>query len=321
MKKKNEEKQMIIYQAKSGALEIKRDIKNSTVWATQAQIAAIFDVERSVVTKHIKNVFRNGEIEEKSNVQKMHIASSDKPVVLYSLDIILAVGYRANSSRAIEFRKWATKTLRSYIQDGYAINKKRIAQNYEEFLKAVNDVKSLMPKSEPIDARDVLELINMFAATWFSLDAYDKNALVSKGITKKRVILTSEKLIERLSKLRKVLIEKGEATEIFGQERSAGFVSGIVGNIMQTFGGKDLYSSVEEKAANLLYFMVKDHPFVDGNKRSGAYTFIWFLRQARILDTSKLTPPALTAITILVAESDPKDKDRLIHLILTLLTR
>jgi len=321
MKNINEEKELVVYQTKSGAIEIKKDAKCDTVWATQAQIVKLFKVDQSVVSRHIKNVFKDKEIEEQSNMQKMHIAKSDKPVVLYSLDVILSVGYRTNSGVAIEFRKWATKTLRSYIQDGYAINKNRIAQNYDDFLQAVNDVKNLLPKSEPIDARDVLELISMFADTWFSLDAYDKDILSSKGVTKKRVTLTSEKLLERLSKLRSVLIEKGEATEIFGQERSVGFVSGIVGNIMQTFGGKDLYSSVEEKAANLLYFMVKDHPFIDGNKRSGAYTFIWFLRQAKILDTSKITPPALTAITILVAESNPKDKDKMIRLILTILSR
>lgn len=327
MKKNNEEKQMIIYQAKSGALELQADVSRKTIWANRMQMADMFGVNSQAISKHINNIYNEKELFRGSTSSKMELVQNEsgrsvkRNVDIYNLDVIIAVGYRINSIIGTRFRKWATKTLRSYIEDGYAINKKRVAKNYEEFLKAVNDVKSLLPKSEPIDARDVLELINMFADTWFSLDAYDKDVLSSKGITKKRVILTLERLMERLFELRNVLIEKGEATEIFGQERSAGFVSGIVGNVMQTFGGKDLYSSVEEKAANLLYFMVKDHPFIDGNKRSGAYTFIWFLRQAKILDISKLTPPALTAITILVAESNPKDKNKVVRLILALLAR
>lgn len=249
----------------------------------------------------------------------MHIANSDKPVVLYSLDIILAVGYRTNSRRAIEFRKWATKTLRQYIVDGYAINKNRIAKNYQQFLDAVKDIKQLLPKGAAIDNESVVELINMFADTWLSLEAYDKNELITKGATKKRVELTADKLTESLVELKNVLIKKEEATELFGAERAGGGVASIVANVMQSFGGKDLYETAEEKAAHLLYFMVKDHPFTDGNKRSGAYAFVWFLSHAKILDVSRLSPPALTALTILVAESNPKDKDKMIHLILTLL--
>jgi prophage maintenance system killer protein len=316
-----DDKQVAVYQSKSGALEIKKDFKAGTVWATQAQISGIFNVDQSVVSRHVSNIFKDGEIAEKSNMQKMHIANSDKLVIFYSLDIILAVGYRTNSARAIEFRKWATKTLRGYILDGYAINKKRVQKNYEQFLEAVDSVKQLLPTGAVIDTQSVLELINLFADTWFSLDAYDKDALITKGATKKRVDLSAEKLKERLTELKQALISRGEATALFGSERNAGNVAGIVGNIMQTFGGQDLYTSIEEKAAHLLYFMVKDHPFVDGNKRSGAYAFIWFLRQAKILNTAKMTPPALTALTILVAESNPKDKDKMIRLILTLLVK
>jgi death-on-curing family protein len=251
----------------------------------------------------------------------MHIANSDKPIALYGLDIILAVGYRTNSRRAIEFRRWATKTLRQYIVEGYTINKQRIAQNYQQFLEAVATVKQLLPPGTPIDATSVLELVNLFADTWFSLDAYDKGTLITKGATKKRVMLTAQKLEESLVKLKTVLTEKGETTEHFGIERNPESIAGIVGNVMQSFGGKELYGSVEEKAAHLLYFVVKNHPFVDGNKRSGAYAFIWFLRQANILDATRLTAPALTALTILVAESNPKDKEKVIGLILTLIAK
>jgi len=319
MKKLQKGEQIIIYQTKSGAIEIKKDTQSDTIWATQAQIVKLFGVDQSVVSRHIRNAFKDEEIKEKSNMQKTHNANSDKPVTLYSLDVILSVGYRTNSKVAIEFRKWATKTLRSYIIDGYAINRKRISKNYQHFLEAVDDIKNLLPSGANIDTGSVLRLINMFASTWLSLDAYDKDALEASGVTKKAVVLTAEKLVENLNKLKQALIEKGEATKIFGSEYRRGAVAGIVGNVMQTFAGQELYKSVEEKAAHLLYFMVKDHPFLDGNKRSGAFAFAWFLRQAKILDTAKMTPSALTALTILVAESNPKEKEKMIKLILTLL--
>lgn len=312
---------IIIYQAKSGALELRKDVQKQTIWATQAEIGQLYGKDQSVISRHIASIFNDGEVDKKRNMQEMHIANSDKPVVLYGLDIILAVGYRTNSQRAIEFRKWATKTLRQYIVEGYAINKQRIAKNYVQFLEAVDSVKQLLPPGVAIDTESVLELVNLFADTWLSLDAYDKGALATKGVTKKRVALTAKKLEESLARLKTALIGKGEATEHFGAERQRGSISGIVGNVMQSFGGEELYASVEEKAAHLLYFMVKNHPFVDGNKRSGAYAFVWFLRQANILDATRMTPPALTALTILVAESNPKDKDRVVGLILTLVAK
>ena len=182
-------------------------------------------------------------------------------------------------------------------------------------------MKQLLPHGTAIDTGNVLELMNLFADTWFSLDAYDKGTLVTMGTTRKRVALTAEKLEENLAQLKAVLRAKGEDTKHFGRERHKGGMAGIVGNVMQSFGGKDLYGSVEEKAAHILYFMVKDHPFVDGNKRSGAYAFIWFLRNANLLDTARLTPAALTALTILVAESDPREKEKMIGLILTLISK
>lgn len=324
MKKKILKNNTVIYQTKSGALELRKDVQGQTIWATQAQIADLFELERSVITKHIRNILTDKELDTNSVCANFaHTAEDGKTynVQFYNLDIILAVGYRANSQKAIQFRQWATKTLRQYIVEGYAINKQRIAKNYGQFLEAVESVKRLLPPGVAIDTESVLELVNLFADTWLSLDAYDKDAFAAKGTTKKRVTLTAKKLEESLVKLKTALIEKGEASEHFGAERQSGSVSGIVGNVMQSFGGKELYGSVEEKAAHLLYFMVKNHPFVDGNKRSGAYAFVWFLRQANILDTARMTPPALTALTILVASSDPKDKDRVIGLVLTLVSK
>ena len=312
---------LVIFQSKSGAIELKGDFAKETLWATQAQITDIFSIDRTVVTKHIGNILKTKEIDEKSNVQKMHIANSDKPVTYYSLDLILAVGYRANSARAIQFRQWATKTLRQHITKGFTINRKQISKNYDTFVAAMEDVRALLPTNVTLDPKTVLDLVKEFASTWVSLDAYDKDKLTNIGATKKSVAITAEQLTEALVEFKKALIKKGEATEIFGQERQAKSVHGILGNVMQSFGGKAMYPSVEEKAAHLLYFMVKNHPYVDGNKRSGAYAFVWFLQKAGILDRSKMTSPALTAITVLIAESDPKQKEKMTKLVVQLLKK
>ena len=251
----------------------------------------------------------------------MHIANSDKPVAFYSLDIILAVGYRANSKKAIEFRQWATKTLRGYIVDGYAIHKSRVVKNYTQFMSVIEDIKKLLPAGSATESKDVVALISLFADTWLSLDAYDKELLPKGKLTKKAVKLTADKITDNLTRLKQSLLDGGQATDIFGKERAEGSVSGIVGNVMQSFSGKELYPTAEEKAAHLLYFMVKNHPFIDGNKRSGAFSFVWFLRQANILDTSKLPPSALTALTIMVAESSPEHKEKVIKLILNLVSK
>ena len=318
---KKENKNLVIYQAKNGAIELCGDFDKETIWATQNQIAEIFNIDRTVATKHISNVLKIKEVDDKSNVQKMHIANSDKPVSYYSLDLILAVGYRANSAKAIQFRQWATKTLRQHITKGYTINPKVIKTNYAEFQKAIANIKHLLPKGSNIDHASVLELISAFADTWFSLDAYDKENLPKGGITKKSVALTADKLTEALSEFKKSLVGKNEISEFFGKERIAGSIAGIVGNVMQTFDSKPVYPTVEEKSAHLLYFIVKNHPFIDGNKRSGAYAFIWFLNMAGILNRAKITPATLTALTLFVAESEPRHKEKMVKLVLQLLKK
>ena len=314
-------KEVIIYQTKRGEIEFKGDLQKETLWTTQAQIVDLFGVDQSVVSRHIRNIFKDGEIDEKSNMQKMHIANSDKPVAFYSLDVILAVGYRANSKVAIEFRKWATKTLRQHIIGGYTINRKRIAKNYDEFLRAVESVKKLLPAGGRVKAADALELIKLFANTWLSLSAYDKLALPKAGASKKQVLITAEELAKALAQLKSDLIKRREATELFGQEKDKNATAGIVGNVFQSIFGRDAYPALEEKAAHLLYFFVKNHPFTDGNKRSGAFAFVWFLHKARLLRKERMSPEALTALTLLTAESNPKDKDRVIGLILQLLKK
>lgn len=323
MKKKDKKSkgEIIIYKTSGNKVDLKVRLENETVWLDAHQMAQVFDVDRTGVLRHIKNIYKTGELDEKSTCAKIAQVAKDgkiREMDTYNLDMIISVGYRVNSQRATQFRIWATRTLRQHLVLGYTVNKNRIAQNYEKFMKAVSDVKALLPENNEVKARDILELVNAFANTWFSLDAYDNDELPKNGITKKQVIFTTDELNQGLLELKKKLISKKQATELFGQEKSRGSVVGIVGNVLQSFGGKDVYPSVEEKAAHLLYFMVKNHPFTDGNKRSGAFAFVWFLRRAGILRAS-LTPEALTALTLFIAESKPKDKDRMIGVVLLVL--
>jgi len=322
MKKKKDIKQIVIFQAKSGAIELRGDISHETIWATQAQIAEVFQAERSVITKHIRNILKDKELDVNSVCAKFaHTADDGKTyrVQFYNLDIILAVGYRTNSKRAIEFRKWATKTLREYITKGYTINRNRIAENYSAFMKSVSDIQALLPEHIALDPKAILELIKEFASTWVSLGAYDKEIIEVIGTTRKAVKLAGKELANAIENLRVELIKKGDATELFARETQSGSIEGIAGNIMQSFGGKPLYPSVEEKAAHLLYFMVKNHPFIDGNKRSGAFAFIWFLRKAKAKKLRNINSLTLTTLTLLIAESDPKKKDQMVALVTQLL--
>jgi len=309
---------LVIYQAPNGAIELRGDTQHETMWATQAQIADVFIVDRSVVTKHIKNIFQSHEVDQESNVQKMHIPNSDKPVTYYSLDIILAVGYRTNSSQAIAFRQWATKTLRNYIVKGYAINKNRVGKNYNSFIRAVDSIRMLLPQTMQ-DTGTILSLIQTFADTWISLRAYDEGKFKKGRATKKIITLTASDIIANIAELKNILIKKGEATDIFAVEKSVGSIEGIIGNVFQSFNGEDVYPSIEEKASHLLYFVVKNHPYIDGNKRSGAFIFVWFLKKMGKLNIKRLTPDTLTALTLLVAESNPKDKDKMTALVTMLL--
>lgn len=326
MKQQKNDK-IIIYQAKSGAIELRRDIKKETIWATQAQMAKIFCVNPQAVTKHLKNIYQDKELNKKSTCSKMEQVQIEgkrtikRSVEAYNLDAIISVGYRISSRTGTKFRQWATKTLRQYIIKGYAINKHRIAANYDQFLAAVKNLKYLLPAGSKIDNAGVLELVSAFADTWLSLSAYDQDTLVATGTSKKSVSITAEQLAAALKVFKTELFKKKKSSELFGQAMRRDAVGEIVGNVMQSFDGKALYSTVEERAAHLLYFIVKNHPFIDGNKRNGAYAFVWFLKKAGLLDVSKITPAALTALTLLIAESDPKQKEKMIRVILQLLKK
>ncbi len=326
---KNKLNKIVLYQAKNGAIEFRGDFESeNTVWGTQKQIAELFDIDRTVVTRHIRNIFKDGELNKEVVCAKFAHTTSHgaikgktqtKEVEFYNLDIILAVGYRTNSKKAIEFRKWATKVLKQHLVKGYTINKKVITKNYNNFMLAVKSVQELAEKKHLISTKDVLELVKAFADTWFSLEAYDKDKFPKKGFTKKKVKVVAENLYSAVKKFKEELISKKQATELFAQEKRKKSLEGILGNVFQSVFGKEVYPTLEEKAVHLLYFVVKNHPFNDGNKRTGAFCFIWFLQKAGLDFRKKITPEALTAITLLVAESKPKEKDKIIGLLLLLL--
>jgi death-on-curing family protein len=235
------------------------------------------------------------------------------------LDVILSVGYRTNSKIAIEFRKWATRTLKEHIIKGYTINQERIQKNYDSFLRVVEDIKALSLNTNNVRAEDVLELIKAFSATWFGLDSYDREELPKEGITKINLEYEVEKLYEDIATLKQELIDRGEAAEIFATEKTNRSLEGIFGNVFQSVFGEDAYPTVEEKAAHLLYFIIKNHPFNDGNKRCGAFSFIWLLKRAGFDVEKFINPNALTALTLLIAESNPNDKERIVGLVLLML--
>lgn len=325
-KPKNQQNQLMIYQTKSGKIEFHGDFDHDTVWGNLNQIAELFGRDKSVISRHIRNIFKTKELNRASTVAKIATVQIEgnreitRKIEYFNLDVILSVGYRIDSNQATRFRIWATKTLKQHLLQGYTINKKSIGSNYQKFMQAVENVKALLPAESEVSAKDVLELINIFASTWFSLNAYDTKNFPQKGVSWKQVYFTGEELTIALQDLKRMLIAKKQATELFGQETNKDAVGGIVGNVFQSFGKQDVYPTIEEKAAHLLYFMVKNHPFIDGNKRSGAFSFVWFLQKAGVLRTS-FTPEALTALTLLVAESKSKDKEKMIGLIFLLLKK
>ena len=319
------EQNIIIYKDAQGNVELKADIKNETVWATQAQVAELFNVDQSVVSRHIKNILKDSEVDERSNMQKMHIANSDKPVTYYSLDLILAVGYRTNSNKAIHFRRWATKTLREYIVKGLVVNKGRIKQLHETGIQDLkhkiafiqNTILKRQLNGPEVDS--LLSVISDYANSWLLLKKYDEGEVVLRRSTRQeKTPIEYDFARTAIDTLKSDLMSRNQASDIFGRERDESF-QGILRTIYQTYGGNELYTSLEEKAAHLLYFIIKDHPFSDGNKRIGSFIFIVFLQRNSLLygehGTRKIHENTLVALALLVAESDPKQKEIMVALI------
>lgn len=311
---------VVLYKATDGRINLDVRLEQDTVWLTQAQMAELFSRERSVITKHINNVFNEGELAKKSNVQNLHIASSDKPVAAFSLDVIISVGYRVKSKHGVQFRQWATRVLREHLVQGYTFNQTRLAERgLLEARQTLDLLAHTLQNQALVDdtGRAVLELITGYADTWRLLLEYDENRLMlPPGARPARGVLDYARASSAIADFKKELIARNEATPLFGNPRGEA-LEGILGSIEQTMFGEPLYRSREEKAAHLLYFIIKDHPFSDGNKRTGSFLFMLYLQQEGM--AHQLNPQALTALALLIAESAPASKDLMIRLIVNLL--
>lgn len=319
--------EIIIYQNANNTPQIEITYEGNTFWLSLNQIAELFERDKSVISRHIKNILKEGELSENdifrtvaknATVRKEGSRSIKREIVYYSLDVILAVGYRVSSVKGTQFRIWATQRLNDYLIKGYAINQKRLEQNKTHFLQTLEDLKNLSQNNQQIETQEILSLIQSFSNTFFTLDRYDKNNFPNQG-TQQEIAITAKEFTQDLQQLKSELIQKREATDIFAQEKTKGNLEGIFGNVFQSVFGQDAYPTIEEKAAHLLYFIVKNHPFNDGNKRSGAFSFIWLLHKAKFPFRNKISPETLTTLTILIAESNPADKEKMIGIILLLL--
>ena len=313
-----------IYQAENGALEVRFDAKQDTVWLNQAQMIALFGRDQSVISHHIRNVFSEGELERESNMQKMHIALSDKPVEFFSLDVIISVGYRVKSKEGTRFRQWATRTLREHLTQGFTVNQARLAQNAKAFEAALELVQkaAASPELSSDMGRGLVDVLARYAQTFLLLQQYDEGLLDEPAAQSGGVLASIDDVRDSLARLKADLIRRGEATELFALERGDALAA-LLGNLEQSVFGAAAYPSVESKAAHLLYFVVKNHPFTDGNKRSGAFLFVDFLNKNRRLLGADGAPiindVGLAALTLLIAESAAEQKEVMIKLVMNML--
>ncbi len=298
--------EIVIFEAEDKSVSLSVAVEDETVWLNQTQMIELFGRDQSVISRHIKNIFKEKEVDEKSNMHFLHIANSDKPVAYYSLDVIISVGYRVKSKRGVEFRKWANSVLKQYILQGYAVNQNRIRQ--------LGEVIRIMKRTEDaLDSKQVLSVIEKYSAALDLLDSYDHQNMKRPRGNQSVYVLTYEEC--------KAVIESmkfGDESELFGKEKDDSF-KGSIGNIYQSFAGQELYESLEEKAANLLYFVTKNHSFLDGNKRIAATMFLYFLdkNHALFVDGKKtIEDSALVALTIMIAESRPEEKEMMISVVM-----
>lgn len=322
--------EVILYRSDDGTTAVDVRLAGETAWLTLDQIAALFARDKSVISRHLKNVFDSQELDRDSVVAKNATTAADGKVYqveYFNLDAIISVGYRVNSKRGTQFRVWATGTLKQHLIRGYTLNERRLRERgLAEAEQAVQLLSRTLARHELVNdqGRGVLEVVSRYAKTWLLLGAYDEKRLEPpKRARRARAVLDAERAYPAIASLKARLVDQGEATDLFGRERADG-LRAILGAIEQTFDRKPLYPSIEARAAHLLYFIIKDHPFTDGNKRIGAFLFILYLRENRYLTDArgelKLNDNALVALALLTAESEPGNKELMIRLIMHLLT-
>ena len=330
---KRQEKRIEIYQGMTGEVIFDVDASGETIWATQAQMTELFGVDRTVIGRHLRNIFKDGELDEgRVCAKNAHTGPDGKTyqVKTYNLDAIISVGYRVNSKNATRFRVWATGVLRKYLTDGAAINERRLKQlAAEREIQRLRDVEDMMgivrrltakAELDAGEANGIIEVISRYAGSFKTLEEYDEGRISLKFLNKARsqrelTLAMCEKAVAQLKRSVK-------GGELFGKPRDGGFEASLMA-IFQSFDDRELYPSVQEKAANLLYFIIKDHPFYDGNKRIGALLFILFLTindcHLTKKGETKISDRALTALALLIAESEPSEKTLIVSLVVKLL--
>ena len=293
-------------------IEVQINPEQETVWLTQKQMEVLFDVKHATVSEHITNILASGELDDTSVGFSDKSSGGRKPKI-YNLDMILSVGYRVNSKRGIAFRKWANNVLKQYIMKGYAINEKRL-----QALEKTIDIQSrMLADALDIEESDVLRAVNEYTEALLLLDQYDHQTLCKPNGSRPIYHITYEECVQMVGKMRDSF-----HTDVFGIEKEAGKVEGIIAAVYQSVFGEEAYPSVEEKAANLLYFMIKDHPYADGCKRIAASLFLEFLDKNDVLfqdGIKRLSDGTLVAITLMIAESKPEEKDVMVKLVMNLL--
>ena len=323
--------EIIIYQTDDKRNQLEVRLEGETVWLRQSQIAELFGTQRPAITKHLANIFKANELEENSVSSILEHTAKDGKVYqtkFYNLDAIISIGYRVNSSRATQFRIWATQTLKDHVVQGYTLNEKRLQEQQEKFEalnKAVQFLKITIGQKQlsPNETQGLLEIISSYTRSFILLNQFDNDTLQVKGSDKQLTHeINYQEAYGAIEELKKQLIAKKEASDLFGRQRDEGFKS-ILQSIVQTFGGEYIYPGIEEQAAHLLYFVIKNHLFADGNKRIGAFLFVWFLHLNKHLlrkeNELKINDNALVALALLVAQSDPSDKEIMIKLVINLI--
>ncbi|ASK33235.1 hypothetical protein CEK62_20130 (plasmid) [Alcanivorax sp. N3-2A] len=314
---------IVIFEEGAGPVEVR--LEGETVWLSQKQMAELFGKDLRTISEHVGNVYEDGELGREATIRKFRIVRQEgnrqvrRAIDHYNLDVIISVGYRVKSQRGVRFRQWATRVLREHLTQGYSLNEHRLArQGLAELEQAVELLGQTLTRQELISdiGQEVVGLILGYARTWRLLQDYDEGALgVPAGARPARGVLGVDEARRALDALAGELRDRGEASELFARDRGDGLAS-ILGNLEQSMFGEPLYGTREERAAHLLYFVIKNHPFSDGNKRSGAFLFLLYLRQEGMRLT--LNEQGLTALTLLIAESDPKAKDLMVRLVMNL---
>lgn len=316
--------EILLYQTQDGSTRIDVRLQDETVWLTQAQIAELFNKDRSVISKHIRSILKQEELESSVCANFAHTATDGKTydVQYYNLDMIISIGYRVNSKRGIQFRRWSSHILKEYLINGYSINREKIVSNkLLELKQTVDLLANVLIKNSLVSdlGQDVLNIISSYSKTWDLLIKYDESRLTEPNNLHKvkDATMNYEDSLLAIQLLKENLRKQNEASDLFGLERNEGLKS-ILGNLEQGFAGKYLYPSIEERAAHLLYFIIKNHPFTDGNKRIGCLLFVLLLQRSGI-DLATMQSGALTALALLIAESNPIQKELMVKLIINLI--